>query len=113
MSSLYSEIRKEVKAGNKKLINVTYTPEIYRIFKVIDETHPSYERKRYTLKKLDGTPLYTESKINEMRHSHKYRRLFGSDLIKIDKKTKNIEYDNDRANPLNQIEKLVQQPKQK
>ena len=48
-----------------------------------------------------------------MTQTHKYRRLFASDLIKIDKKTKNIEYDNDRANQLNQIEKLVQQQKPK
>ena len=64
---------------------------------------------RYTLKNIDGTPLYTESKINEMRHSHRYKRLFASDLLKIDKDTdyNNINYDNDRANQLNQIHKLV------
>ena len=107
MSALYSELRKAIKQGNKKLINVTYTPEIYRVFKVIQETHPSYERKRYTLRTLDGAPLYTESKINEMKHSHRYRRLFASDLLKVDKDTKNINYDNDRANQLNQIHKLV------
>ena len=50
MSALYSELRKAIKQGNKKLINVSFTPEIYRVFKVIHETHPSYERKRYTLK---------------------------------------------------------------
>ena len=113
MSALYSELRKEIKAGNKKLINVSYTPEIYKIFKVIDETHPSYERKRYTLKKLDGTPLYTESKVNEMRKTHRYRRLFASDLLKVDKETDNVEYDNNRAQQLNQIEKLEVKPKQR
>ena len=113
MSALYSELSKEIKAGNKKLINVSYTPEIYKIFKVIDETHPSYERKRYTLKKLDGTPLFTESKVNEMKKTHRYRRLFASDLLKVDKKTDNIAYDNNRANQLNQIEKLVVEPKPK
>jgi hypothetical protein len=107
MSALYSEIRKAVKQGNKKLINVTYTPEIYRVFKVIEETHPSYERKRYTLKTLDGQPLYTERKVNEMTHSHRYRRLFASDLLKVDKDTKNLNYTNYRANQLNQIHKLV------
>ena len=107
MSALYSELRKQVKAGNKKLINVTYTPEIYRIFKIIKEDHPTYERKRYTLKRLDGTPLETETKINEMRHKHKYKRLFASDLLKVDKDTKNVSYNNIRANQLNQIDKLV------
>ena len=84
MSSLYSELRREVKAGNKKLINVSYSPEIYRIFKILKEDHPTYERKRYTLRKLDGSPLHTESKINEMKKTHRYRRLFASDLIKVD-----------------------------
>ena len=107
MSSIYSEIRNEVKACNKKLIYVIYTPEIYRVFKVIQEDHPGYERKRYTYKKLDGTPLYTESKFNEMKHSHRYKRLIASDLIKVDKKTTNITFNNDRANPLNRIKKLV------
>ena len=74
---------------------------------MIDETHPSYERKRYTLRKLDGSPLYTESKVNEMRKTHRYRRLFASDLLKVDKDTDNVVYDNDRAKQLNQIEKLV------
>ena len=46
---LYTVIRKEVKAGNKKLINVTYTPEIYKIIKVLQENHPAFKRKRYTL----------------------------------------------------------------
>ena len=104
MSALYSEIRREVKAGNKKLINVTYSPDIYRIFKIIKEDHPQYEKRRYTLKKLDGTPLQTESKVNEMRTTHKYRRLFASDLLKVNKETKNVNYDNDRALQLNKVE---------
>jgi hypothetical protein len=79
---------------------------------VIDETHPSYERKRYTLRKLDGSPLFTESKSNEMRKTHRYRRLFASDLLKVDKDTENVAYDNNRAKQLNQIEKLiVEKPK--
>ena len=42
-----------------------------------------------------------------MRKTHRYRRLFASDLLKVDKETKNIDYSNDRAQQLNQIEKLV------
>ena len=106
MSSLYSELRREVKAGHKKLINVSYSPEIYRVFKIIKEDHPTYERKRYTLKKLDGSPLHTESKVNEMRKTHRYRRLFASDLIKVDKDTNNVDYTNERAKQLKLIEKL-------
>ena len=88
------------------MINVSYSPEIYRVFKVIKEDHPTYERRRYTLKKLDGSPLLTESKVNEMKKTHRYRRLFASDLIKVDKETKNIDYTNERARQLNMIDKL-------
>ena len=42
-----------------------------------------------------------------MRKTHRYRRLFASDLLKVDKNTKNVDYSNDRAQQLNQIEKLV------
>ena len=111
MSSLYSELRKLVKQGKKKLINVSYSPEIYKIFKVLKEDHPGYERKRYTLRTLDNTPLYTESKMNEMTHAHTYRRLFASDLLKVDKDTKNVNLNNNEANVLNQIEEIVIEPK--
>ena len=80
---------------------------MYKTFKILQEDHPGYKRKWYTLKKLDGTPLYTESKTNEVKNSHRYKRLFASDLIKVDKTTTNINFNNDRANQLNQIEKLV------
>ena len=43
-----------------------------------------------------------------MTQTHKYRRLFASDLLKIDKNTKNIDFDNNRANKLNQIDNIVE-----
>ena len=107
MTSIYSELRKQVKAGNKKLINVSYTPEIYKIFKVLQEDRVGYEKKRYTLKHLDGSPLETEYKVNEMRKNHRYKRLFASDLLKVDKNTKPTNYTNDRANQLNLMDKLI------
>ena len=42
-----------------------------------------------------------------MKLTHRYKQSFASDLLKIEKHTKNIEYTNERANQLNQIEKLV------
>ena len=48
-----------------------------------------------------------------MRKTHRYRRLFASDLLKVDKDTENVAYDNNRAKQLNQIEKLVVEPKPK
>ena len=80
---------------------------------MLKEDHPGYERKRYTLRTLDNTPLYTESKMNEMTHAHTYRRLFASDLLKVDKNTENVSFDNHQANVLNQIEEIVPEPKPK
>ena len=42
-----------------------------------------------------------------MNYFHRYKRIFASDLIKVDKKNKNIKFNNDRANQLNKIEKVV------
>ena len=71
------------------------------------QNHPWFERKRYTLKTFDGTPLHTETKIIEMKLTQRYKRLFASNLLKVDKNTKNIEYTNERGNQLYKIEKLV------
>ena len=35
---------------------------------------------------------------------HRYRRLFASDLLKVDKDTTNVNYNNDRAAQLNKVE---------
>ena len=52
-----------------------------------------------------------------MKTNHRYRRLFASDLLKVDKDTNNINITNDRANELNQMEVIVDeipsQPKEK
>ena len=32
---------------------------------------------------------------NEMKHSHKYKRLFASDLLKVDKSFKIVDYTNE------------------
>ena len=59
------------------------------------------------MKKLDGSPLHTESTINKIKHTHRYKRLFASDLLKNNKQPKNIEYTIKRANQLNKIENLA------
>ena len=50
---------------SKKVIRrkkCSYTPKIYKIFKVLNKDYPKYDRIIYTLNKLDVTPLYTQSK---------------------------------------------------
>ena len=48
-----------------------------------------------------------------MTHAHTYRRLFASELLKIDKNTDNVSFDNKQANVLNQIETVAPEPKPK
>ena len=50
---------------------VSHIQEINKNCKVLQQGHPGFERKIFTLKKLDGTPLYTESGINKIKHSHR------------------------------------------
>ena len=50
--------------------------------------------KKNTFRKPDGTPFHTKSKINEMKHTHRYKRVLDSDLLKFDQQTKNIGYTN-------------------
>ena len=58
MSSIYSEIRKEVKTGNKKLVNVTYTPDIYKTSKVLQEDHPGFKENDRHQKIRQYSSLY-------------------------------------------------------
>jgi hypothetical protein len=48
--------------------------------------------------------------MNEMTHAHTYRRLFASELIKVDKDTENVSFNNNEANVLNQIVKENPKP---
>jgi transposase InsO family protein len=57
LSQLYSQIRKMVKAGDKKYIVVKYSPEIYIIDKNLKPDNEGFEKLRYTLKTLAGDQL--------------------------------------------------------
>lgn len=68
MSALYSDIRRIVKQGKEKLLVVKYTPDIYRIVKVV---------KPRKTKKLE---YYVENEHGERPN----RSFFLSDLQKVD-----------------------------
>ena len=54
MSSIFSNIRKLIKANETKQIAVTYSPIVYQIVKVITPRNGLLERKRYVLGKPNG-----------------------------------------------------------
>jgi hypothetical protein len=95
LSQLYSQIRKMVKAGDKKYIVVKYSPEIYIIDKVLKPDNEGYEKLRYTLKTLAGEQLLTQQKMNNPDKPRGQKRFFASDFIKIEKEdiNKNITHD--------------------
>jgi hypothetical protein len=89
MGTLYSNVRKLIKSGDKKLIVVNYSPTIYQIKSVLKKDIKdtvvrdnviSYEKSRYTLKNLDGTSVQTQQKLNNPNKERRDKRFFASDF---------------------------------
>jgi hypothetical protein len=59
MSSIFSNVRKLVKNNATKQIVVTYSPDVYRVQRVIIPRRGLLERKRYILVKENGVPIRT------------------------------------------------------
>jgi hypothetical protein len=71
MGTLYSSVRKLLKSGDRKNVVVNYSPSVYKITNILAKDKPdrivgnntvSYEKLRYTLSNLDGSPLATQQK---------------------------------------------------
>ena len=87
-----------IKSDNKKLIVVNYSPDVYTISSILNKDFKDtgdhlrrkveYENLRYTLK-LNGVIVQTERKMNNPDRERKSKRFFASDLIKVNKETKN------------------------
>jgi hypothetical protein len=78
-----------IKSGDKKNIVVNYSPTVYKITnilgkdkadRVVNNKVISFEKLRYTLSNLDGTPLATELKRNNPNAVRKSKRFFASDM---------------------------------
>ena len=86
MNALYSDIRRIVKQGNEKLLVVRYTPDIYRIVKVVKP------------RKTQKLEYYVENEFGERPN----RSFFLSDLQKVDPDAnENIKISTERAMDLN------------
>jgi hypothetical protein len=89
MATLYSSVRKIIKSGDKKLLVVNYSPTLYQIKSILQKDIKdrnvgnnviSYEKKRYTLKNLDGTAVQTQQKMNNPNAVRRDKRFFASDM---------------------------------
>jgi transposase InsO family protein len=75
MASLFSNFRKEVKAGNSKLLAVKYFPEAFIIDKIINPRKNLLERRKYVLVNSDDEELCKENK--------KLRYFYASEMQKV------------------------------
>jgi hypothetical protein len=89
MGTLYSSVRKLLKSGDRKNVVVNYSPTVYKITNILAKDKPdrrvgnntiSYEKLRYTLSNLDGSPLATQLKNNNPNAVRKSKRFFASDM---------------------------------
>jgi hypothetical protein len=82
-SALYSKIREKIKAGGKKNIVVTFSPEIFRIYQVVRmrNRNVGYENRKYMVKRLDGSLLIAEN-LRQPNAEPNEKRLFGNEMIK-------------------------------
>jgi hypothetical protein len=117
MGTLFSSVRKLIKSGDKKNIVVNYSPTVYKITGIIAKDKPdivvrnktiSYEKLRYTLSNLDGTPLASELKNNNPNAVRKSKRFFASDMQLVndyDKETYLKDFSIEDALKLNKMDK--------
>ena len=122
MGTLFSSVRKQIKSGDKKLIVVNYSPTVYKIKSILRKDKPdkvvrntviSYEKSRYTLENLDGTPLATQQKMNNPNAVRKSKRFFASDFLKVndpDKETYLKDFSVEDALKLNKLDKRSDLP---
>jgi hypothetical protein len=89
MGTPYSEVCKHIKSGDKKNVVVNYSPPVNKITRILGKDKAdrtignnviSFEKLRYTLSNLDGTPLATELKKNNPNAVRKSKRFFASDM---------------------------------
>ena len=78
LTAQYSVLRKMVKQGDKKNIVVKWSPEVYVVDRIVktDQGDTTLEKRKYTLKTLEGEPVKT-------RNGGQRKRYFASQLQKV------------------------------
>jgi len=94
MSSVFANVRKSVKAKDSKNIVITYTPELFRVRKVI-VPKGVLERKKYILENEDEKPLTTKN--------NNVVQFYASELLLWDGGNNDTEITMDRALQLNNV----------
>ena len=102
-TQIKSDIRKKIKDGDKKNIIISFSPEVFKIRSIImPDRNTNVENRRYTLETLDGEPFLTEVKINNPNAERSYKRVFGSELQKVNDDVAHLTQKD--ADKLNQVQ---------
>ena len=88
MTSLFSKIRQKIKSGDKKHINLQYSPFLFMVLKTIksktEESNTQYQLVNLFSKQKLGKEVFNNStkKLKEetLTGLNKFRRLFGDEL---------------------------------
>lgn len=80
-SALYSKVREKIKAGGKKNIVVTFSPEIFRIYQVVRNRNQGYQNTQYLVKRLDNSLLIAEN-LRQPNAEPNEKRLWANEMIK-------------------------------
>jgi hypothetical protein len=88
MSALYSKHRKMIKNNKSKLLSLKYSPEIYKVYKVIKPD--DFVKERYLLRDSNDVTVLTELKLNNPNAVRPAKLFFGSELLRVGDNAENI-----------------------
>ena len=104
MSALYSKHRKMIKNNKSKLLSLKYSPEIYKVYKVIKPD--DFVKERYLLKDSNNITVLTELKLNNPNAIRQAKLFFGSELMRVGDNNENIKNDKFYNNDDNLIDAI-------
>ena len=81
MSALYSKHRMMIKKNKSKLLSLKYSPEIYKVYKVIKPD--DFVKERYLLRDSNDITILTELKLNNPNAVRQAKLFFGSELLRV------------------------------
>ncbi len=102
MSALYSKYRMMIKSNKSKLLSLKYSPEIYKVYKVIKAD--DFVKERYLLRDSNDITILTQLKLNNPNAIRPAKLFFGSDLLRVGDNNDNITDDNFLNNDDNLID---------
>ena len=88
MSALYSKHRMMIEKNKSKLLSLKYSPEIFKVYKVIKPD--DFVKERYLLRHSNDVTVLTELKLNNPNAVRQAKLFFGSDLLRVGDNNENI-----------------------